>query len=140
MSHDIRLLYTFPTDILARFSVQRYMSNLLMFEMWKNWKEPPNYIIISTTTLWQENLDSEYNSIAKSYKCKSSFTHGVKVFWLRKIWTFTLEHYIAKSIYLSSGTCLIGNLHIYSLGESMALGALSFLCRPIILTLWLNAL
>ena len=34
--------------------------------------------------LWEENLDSEYNSITKSYKCKSSFTHGVKVFWLRK--------------------------------------------------------
>ncbi len=36
-------------------------------------------------TLWQENLDWEYNSITKSYKCKSNFTHGVKVFWLRKI-------------------------------------------------------
>ena len=33
----------------------------------------------SITTLWQENPETEYNSITKSYKCKSSFTHGVKL-------------------------------------------------------------
>ncbi len=42
------------------------------------------------STLWQENVDSEYNSITKSYKCKSSFTHGVNVFWLRNFeWSQT---------------------------------------------------
>ena len=33
-----------------------------------------------SVTLWQENLDSEYNTITTSYKCKNSFTHGVVLY------------------------------------------------------------
>ena len=48
--------------------------------------------------LWQENLDSEYNGITKSYKCKSSFTQGVNNVTLYLLYVYMSKDFPVQTL------------------------------------------